>query len=306
MKAVIPVAGLGTRMLPMTKAIPKEMLPIVDKPLIQYIVNECVAAGIKEIVLVTHSSKNAIENHFDTSYELEATLEKRVKRTLLEEVRSICPSDVTIMHVRQGEAKGLGHAILCAKPIVGNDDFVVVLPDVILDAYTANQKTENLAAMIARFNETAASQIMLEPVAMDDVSKYGIADINGVQLVAGESAKIKTMVEKPEVDVAPSNLAVVGRYVLSKNIWPLLAKTPVGAGGEIQLTDSIDALMAQETVEAFHMSGRAHDCGDKLGYLKAIVEYGMRDEKLGKEFAQHLNTLVNGENGPTLNNVVNL
>ena len=306
MKAVIPVAGLGTRMLPMTKAIPKEMLPIVDKPLIQYIVNECVAAGIKEIVLVTHSSKNAIENHFDTSYELEATLENRVKRRLLEEVRSICPSDVTIMHVRQGEAKGLGHAILCAKPIVGNDDFVVVLPDVILDAYTANQKTENLAAMIARFNETAASQIMLEPVAMDDVSKYGIADINGVQLVAGESAKIKTMVEKPEVDVAPSNLAVVGRYVLSKNIWPLLAKTPVGAGGEIQLTDSIDALMAQETVEAFHMSGRAHDCGDKLGYLKAIVEYGMRDEKLGKEFAQHLNTLVNGENGPTLNNVVNL
>ena len=306
MKAVIPVAGLGTRMLPMTKAIPKEMLPIVDKPLIQYIVNECVAAGIKEVVLVTHSSKNAIENHFDTSYELEATLENRVKRRLLEEVRSICPSDVTIMHVRQGEAKGLGHAILCAKPIVGNDDFVVVLPDVILDAYTANQKTENLAAMIARFNETAASQIMLEPVAMDDVSKYGIADINGVQLVAGESAKIKTMVEKPEVDAAPSNLAVVGRYVLSKNIWPLLAKTPVGAGGEIQLTDSIDALMAQETVEAFHMSGRAHDCGDKLGYLKAIVEYGMRDEKLGKEFAQHLNTLVNGENGPTLNNVVNL
>ena len=287
MKAVIPVAGLGTRMLPMTKAIPKEMLPIVDKPLIQYIVNECVAAGIKEVVLVTHSSKNAIENHFDTSYELEATLENRVKRRLLEEVRSICPSDVTIMHVRQGEAKGLGHAILCAKPIVGNDDFVVVLPDVILDAYTANQKTENLAAMIARFNETAASQIMLEPVAMDDVSKYGIADINGVQLVAGESAKIKTMVEKPEVDAAPSNLAVVGRYVLSKNIWSLLAKTPVGAGGEIQLTDSIDALMAQETVEAFHMSGRAHDCGDKLGYLKAIVEYGMRDEKLGKEFAQH-------------------
>ena len=306
MKAVIPVAGLGTRMLPMTKAIPKEMLPIVDKPLIQYIVNECVAAGIKEVVLVTHSSKNAIENHFDTSYELEATLENRVKRRLLEEVRSICPSDVTIMHVRQGEAKGLGHAILCAKPIVGNDDFVVVLPDVILDAYTANQKTENLAAMIARFNETSASQIMLEPVAMDDVSKYGIADINGVQLVAGESAKIKTMVEKPEVDAAPSNLAVVGRYVLSKNIWPLLAKTPVGAGGEIQLTDSIDALMAQETVEAFHMSGRAHDCGDKLGYLKAIVEYGMRDEKMGKEFAQHLNTLVNGENGPTLNNVVNL
>ncbi|MBG9994690.1 UTP--glucose-1-phosphate uridylyltransferase GalU [Pseudoalteromonas sp. NZS127_1] len=296
MKAVIPVAGLGTRMLPMTKAIPKEMLPIVDKPLIQYIVSECVAAGIKDIVLVTHSSKNAIENHFDTSYELEATLEKRVKRALLDEVRSICPQDVTVMSVRQGEAKGLGHAILCAKPIVGNNDFVVLLPDVILDAYTADQKTENLAAMIRRFSETQASQIMLEPVAQEDVSKYGIADINGVQLAPGMSAAIKTMVEKPATDLAPSNLAVVGRYVLSKNIWPLLAKTPVGAGDEIQLTDAIDALMTQETVEAFHMSGASHDCGDKLGYLKAIVEYSMRDEKLGKDFTQYINTFVNGKN----------
>ncbi|MEQ3443414.1 UTP--glucose-1-phosphate uridylyltransferase GalU [Pseudoalteromonas sp. BZP1] len=305
MKAVIPVAGLGTRMLPMTKAIPKEMLPIVDKPLIQYIVAECIAADIKEIVLVTHSSKNAIENHFDTSYELEATLEKRVKRALLEEVRSICPADVTIMSVRQGEAKGLGHAILCAKPIVGDDDFIVLLPDVILDAYTADQKTENLAAMLKRFSETRASQIMLEPVAQEDVSKYGIADIDSVQLTPGISAAIKTMVEKPDADKAPSNLAVVGRYVLSKTIWPLLAKTPVGAGGEIQLTDSIDELMKQETVEAFHMSGRSHDCGDKLGYLKAIVEYGMRDAKLGDEFGKYLTTLVNGDDAQT-SNVVNL
>jgi UTP--glucose-1-phosphate uridylyltransferase len=181
---------------------------------------------------------------------------------------------------------------LCAKPIIGDDDFVVVLPDVILDAYTANQKTENLAAMIARFKQTQASQIMLEPVAMDDVNKYGIADISGVQLNPGESAAIKTMVEKPAVDVAPSNLAVVGRYVLSKNIWPLLAKTPVGAGGEIQLTDAIDTLMESETVEAFHMSGRSHDCGDKLGYLKAIVEYSLRHETLGKEFTEHLKALV--------------
>ena len=243
--------------------------------------------------MVTHSSKNAIENHFDTSFELEATLEKRVKRVLLDEVRSICPPDVTIMHVRQGEAKGLGHAVLCAKPIIGDDDFVVVLPDVILDAYTANQKTENLAAMIARFNQTQASQIMLEPVAQEDVSKYGIADISGVQLNPGESAAINTMVEKPAVDVAPSNPAVVGRYVLSKNIWPLLAKTPVGAGGEIQLTDAIDTLMESETVEAFHMSGRSHDCGDKLGYLKAIVEYSLRHETLGEEFTEHLKALVN-------------
>lgn len=288
MKAVIPVAGLGTRMLPMTKAIPKEMLPLVDKPLIQYIVKECVAAGIKEIVLVTHSSKNAIENHFDTSFELEATLEKRVKRKLLDEVRSICPEDVTIMHVRQGEAKGLGHAVLCAQPIVGDNDFVVVLPDVILDEYTADQGNENLAAMLSRFNQTKASQIMLEPVPQQDVCKYGIADINGVPLRPGESSAIKHMVEKPAIDEAPSNLAVVGRYVLSKNIWPLLRKTPVGAGGEIQLTDAIDMLMEQETVEAFHMSGRSHDCGDKLGYLKAIVEYAIRDEQLGEEFSQFL------------------
>ncbi|GAB0109980.1 UTP--glucose-1-phosphate uridylyltransferase GalU [Pseudoalteromonas distincta] len=291
MKVVIPVAGLGTRMLPMTKAIPKEMLPLVDKPLIQYIVDECIAAGIKDIVLVTHSSKNAIENHFDTSFELEATLEKRVKRVLLDEVRSICPADVTIMSVRQGEAKGLGHAILCAKPIVGNEDFAVLLPDVILDAYTADQATANLAAMIKRFDHTQASQIMLEPVARKDVSKYGIADINGVALGEGESTSINAMVEKPEVNVAPSNLAVVGRYVLSKKIWPLLATTSVGAGGEIQLTDAIDALIKQDKVEAFHMSGRAHDCGDKLGYLKAIVEYGLRDKILGDEFSEFLSQL---------------
>jgi len=224
---------------------------------------------------------------------------------LLEEVRSICPADVTIMSVRQGEAKGLGHAILCAKPIVGDDDFIVLLPDVILDAYTADQKTENLAAMLKRFSETRASQIMLEPVAQEDVSKYGIADIDGVQLTPGNSAAIKTMVEKPDADKAPSNLAVVGRYVLSKNIWPLLAKTPIGAGGEIQLTDSIDELMKRETVEAFHMSGRSHDCGDKLGYLKAIVEYGMRDTKLGDEFGEYITKLVNGGDVQT-NNVVNL
>ncbi len=292
MKAVIPVAGLGTRMLPATKAIPKEMLPLVDKPLIQYIVNECVAAGIKEIVLVTHSSKNAIENHFDTSFELEATLESRVKRQLLDEVRSICPADVTIMHVRQGEAKGLGHAVLCAQPIIGDAPFVVVLPDVILDEYTANQRTENLAAMIKRFEQTAASQILLEAVPESDVNKYGIADINGTKIEAGESAKINKMVEKPSVEDAPSNLAVVGRYVLSQNIWPLLAKTPVGAGGEIQLTDAIDMLIEQEQVDAFRMSGRSHDCGDKLGYMSAFVEYGLKNKKLGEKFKQAVEDLL--------------
>lgn len=292
MKVVIPVAGLGTRMLPATKAIPKEMLPLVDKPLIQYIVNECVAAGVKEIVLVTHASKNAIENHFDTSYELESTLEKRVKRQLLDEVQSICPKDVTIMHVRQGEAKGLGHAVLCAKPCIGNNPFAVVLPDVILDEYSADQKTENLAAMIARYKATFASQIMVAPVPESDVNKYGIADCNGASITPGESAKIKAMIEKPALNEAPSNLAVVGRYVLSEKIWELLAKTPAGAGDEIQLTDAIDMLIESDTVEAFNMTGKSHDCGDKLGYMTAFVEYGLRDIKLGKDFKQQVNALL--------------
>ncbi|HIF9343118.1 TPA: UTP--glucose-1-phosphate uridylyltransferase GalU [Photobacterium damselae] len=290
-KAVIPVAGLGTRMLPATKAIPKEMLPLVDKPLIQYIVTECVNAGIKEIVLVTHSSKNAIENHFDTSFELEATLEARVKRQLLDEVQNICPKDVTVMHVRQGHAKGLGHAVLCAKPLVGDAPFAVVLPDVILDEYTADQSKENLAAMLQRYEEAGASQIMVEPVPMSDVSKYGVVDCNGTELAAGESCPMTRMVEKPAVEDAPSNLAVVGRYVLSHKIWDKLAITPPGAGDEIQLTDAIDMLMAEETVEAFHMSGKSHDCGDKLGYAKAFVEYALRHGSLGDDFKDFLNSL---------------
>ena len=292
MKVVIPVAGLGTRMLPATKAIPKEMLPIVDKPLIQYIVDECVSAGITEIVLVTHASKNAIENHFDKSYELESTLEKRVKRQLLHEVQAICPKNVTIMHVRQGEAKGLGHAVLCAKPCIGDSPFAVVLPDVILDSYSADQRTENLTSMIARFEETSASQIMVAPVPEEDVNKYGIADCNGETILPGQSAQISRMVEKPSIKDAPSNLAVIGRYVLSEKIWPLLARTPAGAGNEIQLTDAIDMLIESDAVEAFNMTGKSHDCGDKLGYMKAFVEYGMRDPKLGGNFIKEIKGLL--------------
>lgn len=292
MKVIIPVAGLGTRMLPATKAIPKEMLTVADKPLIQYIVNECVAAGIKEIVLVTHSSKNAIENHFDTSFELETMLEKRVKRQLLEEVRSICPKDVTIMHVRQGNAKGLGHAVLCGRAVVGNEPFAVVLPDVILAEFSANQKTENLTAMIKRFNETGHSQIMVAPVSMDEVSSYGVADCNGVEIPVGGSAEIVKMVEKPSKEEAPSNLAVVGRYVFSSAIWDLLEKTPAGVGDEIQLTDAIDMLIEQETVEAFHMTGKTFDCGDKLGYMQAFTEYSLRHDKFGKEFKEYIKSLA--------------
>ena len=290
-KAVIPVAGLGTRMLPATKAIPKEMLPVVDKPLIQYVVAECVAAGIKEIILVTHASKNSIENHFDTSFELEATLEKRVKRQLLEAVQAICPKDVTIMHVRQGVAKGLGHAVLCARPMVGDAPFAVVLPDVIIDEHTSNLKKDNLADMVAKFNTSRVSQIMVEQVPQEDVSKYGIVDLEGLDLKQGESGKIHGMVEKPDLEDAPSDLAVVGRYVLSENIWDLLEFTPPGAGDEVQLTDAIATLMKTEQVDAYYMKGVSHDCGSKLGYMTANVEYALRHPELGDEFKSFLKNL---------------
>ena len=290
-KAVIPVAGLGTRMLPATKAIPKEMLPVVDKPLIQYVVNECVAAGIKEIVLVTHASKNSIENHFDTSFELEATLEKRVKRQLLEEVQAIVPKDVTIMHIRQGVANGLGHAILCARPVVGDAPFAVVLPDVILDEAASNLKKDNLADMVSKFNTSRVSQVLVEEVPLEDVNKFGVVDLDGTAIKPGESAKIYGMVEKPDVEDAPSNLAVVGRYVLSEKIWELLEFTPLGAGGEVQLTDAIATLMNLEQVDAYYMKGKSHDCGSKLGYMKANVEYALRHKELGPEYRAYLKSL---------------
>ena len=290
-KAVIPVAGLGTRMLPATKAIPKEMLPVVDKPLIQYVVNECVAAGIKEIVLVTHASKNSIENHFDTSFELEATLEKRVKRQLLEEVQAIVPKGVTVIHVRQGVANGLGHAVMCAYPIVGDSPFAVVLPDVIIDDMASNLKKDNLADMVSKFNTSRVSQVLVEEVPHDDVSKFGVVDLEGASISSGESAKIFDIVEKPDVEVAPSNLAVVGRYVLSDRIWELLEFTPPGAGGEVQLTDAIAKLMNLEQVDAYYMKGKSHDCGSKLGYMKANVEYALRHKELGPEYKAYLKSL---------------
>jgi UTP--glucose-1-phosphate uridylyltransferase len=282
MKAIIPVAGLGTRMLPATKAIPKEMLPIVDKPLIQYVVNEAIAAGIKEIVLVTHSSKNSIENHFDTSFELEATLEARVKRQLLDEVQAICPKDVTIMHVRQGQAKGLGHAIACARPLVGDNAFTVILPDVIIDDAASDLSKDNLADMLNQFRATGKSQVMVEAVAQDQVDKYGIVDCKGASIAPGDSVAMVGMVEKPAVQDAPSNLAVVGRYVLPASIWDILEKTPAGAGGEVQLTDAIATLMQSETVEAYSMIGKSHDCGSKTGYMLANMEYGLRHPEVAK------------------------
>tara|TARA_B100000508_G_scaffold27646_2_gene20609 strand:+ start:15997 stop:16923 length:927 start_codon:yes stop_codon:yes gene_type:complete len=292
LKAVLPVAGLGTRMLPATKAIPKEMLPLVDKPLIQYVVNEAVAAGIKEIVLVTHASKNSIENHFDTSFELEATLEARVKRSLLEEVRSIVPKDVTVISVRQSAPLGLGHAVLAARPIVGNNPFAVMLPDVIIDKYKSNPKADNLSQMIERFDKTGHNQVMVEPVPQELVHQYGVADLAGKKISAGENATIKNMVEKPNNDEAPSNLAITGRYVVSPTIWDLLEYTPPGAGGEIQLTDALLQLRHLETLEAYHLKGKSHDCGSKLGYMLANVEYAMQCSYMGEEFKKAAQKLL--------------
>ncbi|MCJ8273805.1 MAG: UTP--glucose-1-phosphate uridylyltransferase GalU [Psychrosphaera sp.] len=279
-------------MLPATKAIPKEMLPVVDKPLIQYVVAEAIAAGIKQIVLVTHSSKNSIENHFDKSFELEAQLEKRLKRQLLAEVQSICPKDVSIMHIRQAEAKGLGHAILAAHPVVGDNPFVVILPDVLINEYSCNLKTENLARMLELFDQDGTSQIMLEEVPRSEVNQYGIADLNGKELAPGESAPMTSIVEKPDIESAPSNLSVVGRYVLSSKIWDCLDFTPPGAGGEIQLTDAIASLMKQEPVNAFYMTGKSNDCGSKLGYMKANLEYGIKHSVLGDDFKQIVKDLA--------------
>jgi len=290
--AVIPVAGLGTRLLPATKAIPKEMIPLVDKPLIQYVVREAIDANIKNIVLVTHASKNAIANHFDTSFELEATLEKRVKRQLLSEIQNIIPNDVSILNVRQGESKGLAHAIRCAFPIVGKNPFAVILPDVIIDDKASDPKTDNLAAMIRRFESSGVPQIMVEQVPHESVSSYGIVDIGGVQLEPGANAHISSIVEKPKVDEAPSNLAVVGRYVLPAEIWSLFKKTPIGAGGEFQLTDTIEILMQMMDIDAYKIIGKSHDCGNKLGYVTTFVEYALRNPEIGPALKEFLKPLV--------------
>jgi UTP--glucose-1-phosphate uridylyltransferase len=250
--------------------------------LIQHVVQEAIAAGMTEIVLVTHSSKNSIENHFDTSFELEATLEKRVKRQLLDEVRSIVPKNVTLISVRQPVALGLGNAIMCAYPVVGHNPFAILLPDVLIDQHQSNLKVDNLAAMMARYSETGASQIMVEPVPHNMVDQYGVVDLQDVNLRAGTSAVISDMVEKPAVDEAPSNFAITGRYVLSEHIWDLLAHITPGAGDEIQLTDAIYQLCLRETIEAYHIVGKSHDCGTKLGLIQANLEYALQHDLYAK------------------------
>ena len=284
-KAVVPVAGFGSRMLPATKAIPKEMLPIVDKPIIQYIVEECANAGITDIVMVTHTSKKAIENHFQTAEELEASLLSKGKDKLLKEVQNTKPAGVNITFVQQGEAKGLGHAVLCGKDVIGDEPFAVILPDVLIEEVEGDS-SDNLSRMVKNYEDTGVSQIMVESVIQEDISKFGIADINGVVLRAGESSPLSQVVEKPALADAPSNLAIVGRYIFSPSIWELLAETTAGVGGEIQLTDAMDALIKTETMNAYYMTGKSHDCGNKLGYAKAVIAYASKHPEIGVDLTK--------------------
>lgn len=279
-KAILPVAGLGTRFLPASKSIPKEMVTVVDRPAIEYVVREAVAAGIEQIILVTHSSKASIENYFDRNFELETTLENKKKFDLLKEITEILPPHVSVVSVRQPQPLGLGHAVLCAKAVVGDEDFAVLLPDVLVKD---DQVENDLAKMIARFDATGASQIMVEAVPDNMVDQYGIVDVAESPAVA-ESIVMQGIVEKPAVGTAPSNLSVVGRYVLPAKIMQLLENTPKGAGNEIQLTDAIAMLQETETVEAYRMKGQTFDCGSKLGYLKAVLHYGIDHPKLGEDF----------------------
>ncbi|MFY0988989.1 UTP--glucose-1-phosphate uridylyltransferase GalU [Halomonas sp. C05BenzN] len=286
-KAVLPVAGFGTRCLPASKAIPKEMITIVDRPVIQYVVEEAVAAGIRDIVLVTHGSKSAIENHFDKHFELEASLEAKGKHELLEELRSVVPGDVNIISVRQSEPLGLGHAVLCARPVVGDHEpFAVLLPDVLVDC--EGLERNDLAGMLDAYERTRRSQLMVEEVPHELVHKYGIVDTGGEVPGPGESRPLAGVVEKPAVEDAPSDLAVIGRYVLTGRIFPLLAETPPGAGNEIQLTDAIESLRQAEGVDAWRMRGRTYDCGHQLGYLEAILAYGRRHPRYGQGFRELL------------------
>jgi UTP--glucose-1-phosphate uridylyltransferase len=283
--AVFPVAGRGTRFLPVTKASPKEMLPIVDKPLIQYAVDEALSAGADTLIFITGSSKRAIEDHFDSNPELEAVLQAQGKKDLLDTLRGILPSWASCVYIRQPAPLGLGHAVLCARPVVGNAPFMVHLADDLIDA-----KTPCLKQMAEVFEKHQVSVLGVQNVPKQDTDKYGIVSLE--TSIAPRLGKMSHIVEKPKPDKAASTLAVVGRYLLTGAIFEDLAKIGKGAGGEIQLTDGIARLMQREPVYAFEFEGKRYDCGSKLGYLQATVEYGLKHESLGPEFANYLRGLV--------------
>ena len=284
-KAVFPVAGLGTRFLPATKANPKEMMPVVDKPLIQYAVEEAVAAGVRELIFVTSSSKRAIEDHFDSNFELESSLIARGKHDLLEMVRDILPDGVSCAYIRQKSPQGLGHAVLCARQLVGNEPFAVLLADDLIDG----GQRSCLQQMTQIFDETQASIIAVEKIRRDETKKYGVVDVNNQTTAV---ARIHGIVEKPNPEDAPSTLGVVGRYILTPAIFDLLENTQQGSGGEIQLTDAIAKLLQIETVNALQFVGKRYDCGSKLGYLEATIAYALKHPELAEDFKRCLQGFV--------------
>ncbi len=286
-KVIIPVAGLGTRMLPATKAIPKEMLPIIDKPIIQIIVEEILAAGFEEIILITHSSKNSIENHFDTSFELENSLEKRVKRSLLKEVKSISALKTKITSIRQAEAKGLGHAIFQAKEIIKDEPFAVVLPDRVINQYQCNLKTDNLAKMKKYYESFGKNILLIESVSKKDVNKFGIVKLARERKIK-ELSLIENIIEKPSIKKAPSNLAAVGRYVLDPQIFNFISLKSK-KNKEIELTDAINSMiLSGEEVFGLELKGECFDCGSKIGYLEAIIKSAIHHNELGADFIKML------------------
>ena len=277
-KVIVPIAGLGTRMLPATKAIPKEMLPVVTKPIIQLIVEEVEHAGFKEIIFITHSSKSSVENHFDNSFELEATLEKRVKRSLLKEIKSLSNLKVSIQSIRQGHAKGLGHAIGCAKSIIKKEPFAIVLPDMLI---ADQSKNNNLSKLKKEFEESGLSQILLGKTGKKELSNYGIAKVS--------KNKILRILEKPKINEAPSNLFIVGRYIFTNNFINYISKEKNKVSNEIELTDAIQKFINDSNEILFsNLEGKFYDCGSKLGYLKAIVDYALADKSINKEFKSYL------------------
>lgn len=282
-KCVFPVAGMGTRFLPATKASPKEMLPIVDKPLIQYAVEEAVAAGCTELVFITGRNKRCIEDHFDKAYELETELAYRNQNKLLDFVQGILPPNVTCLYIRQPAALGLGHAVLCSRAAVGKDDFAVVLADDLIDAQPGA-----LSQMMNAYYRTGCNVLGVENVDPQQTGAYGIVEINR----QNDFDYIQSIVEKPHPDEAPSNLGVVGRYILSARIFDFLTNLPLGTGGEIQLTDAIARLLTEQEMIAYAFAGRRYDCGDKLGYLEATVAYGMKHPLVGEDFKKLLQRMV--------------
>ncbi|MGB6976214.1 MAG: UTP--glucose-1-phosphate uridylyltransferase GalU [Gammaproteobacteria bacterium] len=284
-KAIFPVAGLGTRFLPATKANPKEMLPIIDKPLIQYAVEEAIAAGITELIFVTNSSKRAIEDHFDSNYELESRLEEKGKYSLLSIVRQILPSGVTCVYIRQPQPRGLGHAVLCAKPIIADEPFAVLLADDLIDDGVHGC----LSNMLDVYAKVQSSIIAVQEVAPLETEKYGIV---GLAPDSVSPERIIQVVEKPAPAAAPSQLAAVGRYILTPNIFHWLENIDIGTGGEIQLTDAISHLLQEQPAYIYRLQGTRYDCGSKLGYLKATINYALHHPEVGKEFKAYLQQLT--------------